>query len=343
MPALTLAEIADKIGGEVVGDGNLIITGTAEIDKAADGEITFLANSKYRPYLDNSQASAVIIDGQTSDPPAIPHIVTKDAYFAFLQTFMLYYEPVRILPIGIHPSAVIEESAVIGKDAAIGANVYIGPNVRIGDRCQIFPNCVILNDCEIGDDCLFYPLVSIRERCRIGDRAIIHNGAVIGSDGFGFAPYQGKFHKIPQVGVVVIGDDVEIGANVTIDRATMGETVVKSGVKLDNLVHLAHNVVVGENSVFAGQAGVAGSGRIGKNVMVGGQVAIVGHLTVGDGVRIAGKSGITKSIPDGETVYGVPARPIGRAKRIEAAMANLPEMQKRIRALEKKLEKLGEE
>ena len=342
MPVFTLADIAAKIGGTLHGDPEIRISGTAEIDKASAGEITFLANPKYGSHLEKSHAAAVIVDGNSGITPAIPYILCPDAYYGFLQAFLLFNPPRKLLTPGIHPSAVVHETARLGAEACIGANAYVGPGVTIGERTQVFPNCVILDGSQIGSDCILYPLVSIRENCRIGDRVIIHNGAVIGSDGFGFAPYQGAFHKIPQVGIVVIEDDVEIGANATIDRATMGQTRVRKGVKLDNLVHLAHNVTVGEHTVIVAQTGVAGSTRIGSQVMIGGQVAVAGHISVGDGARIGACSGVSKSVAAGETVFGFVARPIMKTKRIEAVTANLPELLRRVQQLEKKLEALQE-
>jgi len=343
MPEYTLAEIAGKIGGEVHGDANIRIRGTAEIANAQKGELTFLANPKYRAQLKNTRASAVIIDAQTTQTPSLPHIKMPDAYFGFLQAFLLFNQPKQMLPAGIHPTAVIHGTAKIGSDVRIGAHVYLGRGVAIGDRSEIFPNCVILDDSSIGDDCRLYPLVSVREECQIGNRVIIHNGAVIGCDGFGFAPYQGKFHKIPQAGKVVIEDDVELGANVTIDLSTMGETRICQGVKLDNLVHIAHNVIVGKHTVMAAQTGVSGSTAIGENVMIGGQVGVVGHISIGDGARISAQAGVTKRIAPGKTVFGSPARPIFKARRIEATLNELPNMRKRLAILEQKLAKLEKE
>jgi UDP-3-O-[3-hydroxymyristoyl] glucosamine N-acyltransferase len=341
MLVFTLAEIAKQIGGKLNGDPKLEIHGVAEIDKAREGELTFLANPKYKEYLDRTRATAVVIDSKTDVDPTIPCIKVPDAYFGFLQAFLMFNKPKKLLQPGIHPSAVVHETAKIGKETAIGAHVYIGANVEMGERCQIFPNCVILDDTVVGDDCILYPAAGIRENTRIGNRVIIHNGAIIGSDGFGFAPFEGKFHKIPQVGRVVIENDVEIGANATIDRATLGETVVKQGAKIDNLVHLAHNVTVGEHTVIAAQTGISGSTRIGRYAMIGGQVGTVGHITIGDRVQIGAQSGVSKSVPEGEIVFGYPARPIMKTKRIEAALNNLPELLKRVKKLEDALEKSG--
>lgn len=340
MPVYTLAEIAGHIGGKAFGNSNIEISGIAPIDKAEKGQVTFLANPKYKAALETTHASAVIIDQKAGITPSIPYILAIDAYYGFLQTFLLFNPQERMLDSGIHSSAAVHESAKIGENAAISANVYIGAGVVIGKNTQIFPNCVILDNCKIGDDCVLYPCVTIRENCTIGNRVTIHNGTVIGSDGFGFAPHEGKYHKIPQVGRVVIEDEVEIGANATIDRATLGETVIKQGVKLDNLVHIAHNCVIGENTVIAAQTGISGSTVVGRNVVMAGQVGTVGHISIGDGVQIGAKSGVPKSIPQGEIYFGYPARPIMKAKRIEAALANLPDLLKRIKTLEKTVEKL---
>lgn len=340
MPVYSLAKIADKIGGQVFGNSSIEINDVAQIDKAKEGEITFLANPKYKLALDNTSASAVIIDQKTDITPSIPYILVMDAYYGFLQTFLLFNPEKKLLEPGIHSTAIIHESSNIGQNVSIGANVWIGPGVIVGEGTQIFPNCVILNGTKIGTDCILYPSVTIRENCVIGDRVIIHNGVVIGSDGFGFAFHEERYHKIPQVGRVIIEDDVEIGANTTIDRATIGETIIKKGVKLDNLVHIAHNCVIGENTAIAAQTGVSGSTTIGKNVVMAGQVGTVGHITIGDRVQIGAQSGVSKSIPDGEVYFGYPARPIMKSKRIEAVINNLPDLLKRIRTLEKTIEEL---
>jgi UDP-3-O-[3-hydroxymyristoyl] glucosamine N-acyltransferase len=340
MPVYTLAEIADKIGGKVFGESELRIRGVAQIEKAREDQITFLANPKYKPALENTRASAVIIDQKAKITPSIPHILVIDAYYSFLQTFLLFNPQKSLLDPGIHSTAVVYDSANVGQNVAISANVYIGDKVTIGDGTQIFPNCVILDNTQIGTDCVLYPSVTVRENCTIGDRTIIHNGAVIGSDGFGFAPHEGKYHKIPQVGKVVIEDDVEIGANTAIDRATMGETIIKKGVKLDNLIHIAHNCIIDENTVIAAQTGISGSTTIGKNVVIAGQVGTVGHISIGDRVQIGAQSGVSKSIPEGEIYFGYPARPIMKTKRIEASLNNLPDLLKKIKQLEKTVKEL---
>ncbi len=342
MKKYTLAEIGEKINGEVHGPADVIITGTAEIEKAGPTELTFLANPKYRDWLAHSRAAAVIVDERSTPPENRPYIKVDDAYFGFLQALLLFYEPKHLLDAGIHPTAIIHETVRLGKEVKIGANAYLGPGVTVGDRSEIFPNCVLLNDSKVGADSRLYPLVSVREDCIIGDRVIIHNGAVIGSDGFGFAPHGGKFYKIPQVGRVVIEDDVEIGANVTIDRGTLGETRICQGVKIDNLVHIAHNVTVGKHTVMAAQTGISGSTQIGANVMLAGQVGIIGHLRIGNRAQVAAQSGVTKDIPDGETVWGSPARPMAKARRIEVILNTLPELRKQVLELTRQVAKLRE-
>jgi len=340
MPVYTLAQIAGRIGGKVSGNTELEIDGVSQIDMATKGKITFIANPKYKQALQSTGASAVIIDAKADITPSIPFIIVADAYFGFLQTFLLFNPTKKILEDGIHPSAVIHDSAKVSEGVAIGANAYIGAGVVIGSKTQIFPNCVILNNSKIGDGCTLYPSVTVREECSIGDRVIIHNGTVIGSDGFGFAFHEGKYHKIPQLGRVVIEDDVEIGANTTIDRATMGETVIKKGVKLDNLIQIAHNCVIGENTVIAAQTGISGSTTVGRTVVIAGQVGLVGHIKIGDGAQLGAQSGVTNNVPDGGIYFGYPARPAMRAKRIEAVVNNLPDLRKRIKSLEKEISEL---
>ncbi len=340
MPNFTLKELSRRVKAELHGDGTIKIKGTAKIDSASKGEITFLANPKYKHYLEGTGASAVIIDKKMEFDSPLPHLRVDDVYYRFLQIFLLFNPPPEQLKPGIHKSAVIDPSATLGKKVAIGPQVFIGQDCKIGAGTRIFPGCVIMDGVEIGNNCLLYPLVSIRESCRIGNGVIIHNGTVIGSDGFGFAPFEGKYHKIPQVGRVVVEDDVEIGANCTIDRATMGETIIRKGAKLDNLIHIAHNVDVGENTVMAAQTGISGSTKIGHHVMLGGQVGTVGHITIGDYAQVGAQSGVAKSVMEKEVVFGYPARPIMRTKRIEAVINQLPELLKRIQQLEKEIKAL---
>ncbi len=337
MPQFTLEELCRKVNGQLFGEGGTIIRGAAKIDSASTGEITFLANPRYKQYLSQTRASAIIIDKTTEIDPAIPHIRVDDVYYRFLQIFLLFNPQKETLAPGIHSSAVIDPSATLGKGVAVGAHAVIGQNCRIGEKSRIYPGCVIMDNVEIGSGCILYPLVSVRENCRIGNQVIIHNGTVIGSDGFGFAPFEGQFHKIPQIGRVVIEDEVEIGANCTIDRATMGETIIRRGAKLDNLIQIAHNVEIGEWTVMAALSGISGSTKVGHHVMLGGQVGTVGHITIGNYAQIGAQSGVPKSIPEKEIVFGSPARPMMRTKRIEAVVNQLPELLKRVQQLEREL------
>lgn len=341
MVSFTLGELSQKVGGELFGNQQLIIKGASQIETAQPGQITFLANMKYKEFLSSTKASAIIVDKRIKISEDISFIRVDDVYYRFLQIFLLFNPPKDIIKTGIHPSAEIHPSVKMGKNISIGPYVVIDQNCTIGDNTKILPGCVLMRDVKIGNNCLLYPLVSIREECEIGNNVIIHNGAVIGSDGFGFAPFQGRFHKIPQIGQVIIEDDVEIGANSTIDRAMMGKTVIKKGAKLDNLIQIAHNVEVGESTVMAAQSGISGSTKIGHHVMIAGQAGTVGHITIGDYVQIGAQTGVSKSIPDNEIVFGSPARPIMRMKRIEAIVNQLPELNKKMREIENLLEKLS--
>ncbi|HFB67397.1 MAG TPA: UDP-3-O-(3-hydroxymyristoyl)glucosamine N-acyltransferase [Calditrichae bacterium] len=334
MPRYTLHEIARHINGVIEGDGDLEIHSPAEIASAEKGQITFLANPRYQHYLETTQASAIIVDRTTPVPEHLAAVRVEDPYVAFLQVVRLFFPPREFLDPGVHPTAVVDASARLGDDVRIGANAVIGKGVSIGDGSRIFPGVVIMENVKIGKNCVLYPGVVIREDCEIGDHVILHSGVVIGSDGFGFAFQQGKYEKIPQVGRVVIESNVEIGANTAIDRATLGETRIGEGTKIDNLVQIAHNVRIGKHCVMSGQVGIAGSTHIGDYCVFGGQVGVNGHIRIGNKVTVAAKAGVTKDIEDGQTVFGFPARPIQKMRRIEATISQLPELVKRIRQLE---------
>lgn len=337
--AIRLAEIASWIGATIDGDDSTEITGLAKIEEAQSGSLSFIANPKYAKYIETSGASAVLVDRQF---PASGKTLlrTDDPYFAFLQCARHFYQRAPQVATGVHPTAVIGEGTTLGKDVAIGAYVVIGRDCRIGDGTTIFPLTFIGDSVTIGDQCLLYANVSVREECRIGNRCIVHMGAVIGADGFGFAFKEGRFHKLPQMGIVVLEDDVEIGANTTIDRATLGETIIRQGAKLDNLIQIAHNVEIGEHTAMAAQAGVSGSTKIGKYVQIGGQAGFTGHIQIGDQAKVGAQAGITKSVANGEFVSGYPARPFRTEMRELAALGKLPELLKQVRALEKRIEEL---
>lgn len=339
-----LAELADFLGGRLQGNPDLNVTGIAKIEEAGEGQITFISNPKYEKFLANTRASAVICSYDTNIPDQGPKhsIRVDDPYSAFLFTLERFNPPVSWSVPGIHPSAVIDKTVSIGKDVFIGPGVVIYAGVKIGDFCRIHANSVIGPGSSLGDQCLLYPNVTVYHQVQIQDRVIIHAGAVIGSDGFGFVPGKdGVYRKIPQMGFVILENDVEIGANTTIDRATLGATVIKHGTKLDNLIQIAHNVNVGENTVMAAQVGVAGSVKIGSGCQIGGQVGIAGHLEIANQVNIGAQSGVSKSLTQsGFTYFGTPAKPVKEAFRQEGAMRQLPLLLRQVKELEDKLHSL---
>ncbi len=330
---MTAAEIARFLGGRLVGDGDVVIRGLAKIEEAGRGDLSFIANIKYTRFLDTTQAGAVLVaPGARSTTTTV--IEVTDPYADFLRMLEMFHAQRPWLEPGVHASAVIAPDAVLGAGVAVGALSFIGPRSVVGEGTVIYPQVTIAADVIVGRHCQIHSQVSLREQVRLGDRVIIHDGAVIGSDGFGFALQDGAYHKIPQLGTVTIGDDVEIGANTTVDRATLGETVIQRGTKLDNLIQVAHNVVVGADTVIAAQTGISGSARIGERCRIGGQVGIAGHLRMGDGVQVAAQAGIAGDVPAGEVISGSPARPHALWKRIEASLTRLPDLFRRVRELE---------
>lgn len=344
---MKLKEICEHLDGELSGDGNIEITGVSGINEALPTQITFVANPKYIAALATTQAGAIIIGhGVPGNGKSI--IRVKDPYWAFVQVLQMFSSDKnrRAFP-GIDKTAILGENVKLGERVSIQAFTYIADNVEIGDDTVIQPYVYIGEGTKIGADGLIYPHVSIREEVTIGDRVIIHCGAVIGSDGFGFAPVNKRQHKIPQIGTVVIEDDVEIGANTTIDRATLAETRIKRGTKLDNLVQIAHNVVIGEDCCLAAQVGIAGSTTLGDRVNIAGHGGAAGHLTLGDDSVVYAKSAVTKDMPPGSHLSGFPARPHKQELRIHAATRKLPQLlpeftklQKRVAELEAKLQEL---
>ncbi|MCM8800931.1 MAG: UDP-3-O-(3-hydroxymyristoyl)glucosamine N-acyltransferase [Candidatus Omnitrophica bacterium] len=336
----TVKEIAELIDGKIEGEEELVITGISGIKEALEGDITFVANPKYLPLVGKTRASAIITSFDLARTVPKTFIRTHNPSLAFAKLISLLRPQELTHPKGIHPTVILAKSAKLGKNISIGAYSVIEEDVSIGDNTVIYPHTYIGKQTKIGKDCLIYSHVSIRERISIGDRVIIHSGTVIGSDGFGYVTVDGIHHKIPQMGIVEIGDDVEIGANVTIDRARFEKTLIGSGTKIDNLVQIAHNVVIGENSIIVAQVGISGSTVIGKNVTLAGQVGVVGHISIGDGAVVAAQSGVSKSIPAFTTVWGYPAKPMETAKRINACIQNLPRLYKHVEEIKRKIEEL---
>ncbi len=335
----TLKEIAKLIGGRVIGDGDVLITGASGIREATEGEITFLSNPKYSSLMDKTGASSIVTSTEAQKTNK-PIILTDNPSLAFIKIISMFTPEEVGHPRSIDFTTVMGKNVTLGHNVAIGAYSVIGDDVVIGDNAIIYAGCYIGHHTKIGVGTLIYPHVSIRERINIGSRVIIHSGTVIGSDGFGFATIKGAHHKIPQVGTVEIGDDVEIGANVTIDRARFDKTVIGCGTKIDNLVQIAHNVVIGENSLIVAQVGISGSTIIGNNVTLGGQAGLVGHINIGDNSIVTAQSGVAKSIPADTMVSGYPARPYMTTQRVNASLQNLPKLFDLVKELKKKIDSL---
>jgi UDP-3-O-[3-hydroxymyristoyl] glucosamine N-acyltransferase len=340
-------QIAAMIDGKIQGDGSVMVASFGKIEEAAKGQLAFLANPKYEEYLYSTKASVIIVnETQELKQPVQPTLIrVKDAYSAFAALLAKYQEIVAQQMVGIQEPSYIAKTATIGERVFIGAFAYIGERVTIGNSVKIFPQVFLGDNVTVGDESQLHAGVKIYHDCVIGKQVTIHAGTVIGSDGFGFAPQtDGSFKKVPQMGNVVVEDQVEIGANATIDRATIGSTVIKAGAKLDNLIQVAHNVEVGHHTVIAAQAGVSGSTKIGNNVMIGGQAGIVGHLQIADGSKINAQSGVSKSIKiPNSAVTGSPAFDYTSALRSQALSRNLPEMEKRIKELEHLIKQLLQE
>ncbi|WP_372807878.1 UDP-3-O-(3-hydroxymyristoyl)glucosamine N-acyltransferase [Pontiella sp.] len=332
---MKLADIAEQLGGLLEGDGDLEIRSVAGLKEAGSGDLSFLANPKYAAQVATTKASAVIVPLDWDREVACALVRCGNSDHAFAQAAELFYEPVPVPPAGVHPSAVVDESAQLGEGVSIGPNCTVEAGVVIGANTVLQANCVVAYKSVIGADCMLYPLVSVREFCRIGDRVIVHNGTVIGSDGFGYAvQVDGSRTKIPQIGIVVIEDDVEIGANVAIDRARFGKTRIGKGTKIDNLVQVAHNVVIGEHAVMCGQSGISGSTTVGARVIMAGQSGLAGHLEVGDGAIVGAQAGVMKDIPAKDFVIGSPAMSHMQTKKMIANMVTLPKLKEKVRQLE---------
>jgi UDP-3-O-[3-hydroxymyristoyl] glucosamine N-acyltransferase len=337
----TAQQIADLLNGNIEGNGNVEVRSVAKIEDGCHGDLCFLANEKYTPFIYSTNASVVIVNNSFTPDKNINATLIKveDAYSSFSKLLQVYNK-MKFNKIGLSDKADINTNTTIGNDAYIGAFTTISEGVIIGENVKIYPNCYIGENVKIAKNTIIFPNVSIYHDCEIGENNIIHSGVVIGSDGFGFAPDEdNNYNKISQIGNVKIGNDVEIGANTTIDRATMGSTIIENGVKLDNMIQIAHNVIIGKNTVIAAQTGIAGSTKIGKHCMIGGQVAVSGHLNIADEVKVAGQSGIAGDITEkGKVVQGPMAFDIRDFQRSYIVFRKLPEMYKSLRNLQKKID-----
>ncbi len=344
--SFTLSELAARVGGEVVGDGAARIQRVAPLEEAGPGDISFFTNPKYRAAFQASRASAVIVGPGETAAPGKNLLAARNAYLAFARISTLFHPPRAPVP-DVAPEAFVHPGARVAPSAEIMPLATVGAGAEVGARTILFPGVHVGEGARVGEDCILYPNAVVRERCILGNRVVLQPGCVVGSDGFGFAfdmageAGQGPSHfKVPQAGVAVIEDDVELGANTCVDRGTLGATVVRRGAKVDNLVQIAHNVEVGPLSLLAAQAGIAGSTRLGMGVLLGGQVGIVGHLDIGDRAQFAAQTGVMRDVEAGAVRSGSPSRPHAEWLRIEAALRRLPELVKEVRRLQKEIEEL---
>lgn len=335
-----LRELAQWVDGTVIGDGEIEISGVAAVEEARAGEITFIANPKYLPKLSQTNASAIIVSKEVTQADK-PLLCVTNPYLAFGKILTLFSQK-PYQPKGIDSNAWISPTARLGKDLTLYPFVYIGDRCSIGDRVTLYPGVSVGGDSSIGEDSILHPNVSIYSGTIIGRRVILHSGVVVGSDGFGYVKEGKKNVKIPQVGTVEIEDDVEIGANTTIDRATLGKTIIRRGVKIDNLVQVAHNVTIGEDSIIVAQVGISGSTKIGNNVTLAGQVGVVGHIEIGDNVMVGAQAGVTHDLPADQGYVGSPALPHREFLRAITVFPKLPEMRKILIEIEKRLKKIEE-
>ena len=333
---LTVAELAQRLGCPFEGDGDVVIRGVSSLESAGEGDLVFLALPKYRLLFEQTKASAAIVSLEEKEGK-IPYLRSKIPNLTFLQAIKIFFQPYLPEP-GIHPKAVLADSSKLGKDVTVGAYSVVGEDVEIGDGTVIFPHVAVYPYVKIGTDCILHSQVTVREGCTIGNRVILQNGAVIGADGFGYAQKGDGTHiKIPQMGTVILEDDVEVGANTAIDRAAMDKTIIRRGTKIDNLVQIAHSVEVGKNTLIIAQVGIAGSSKIGKNVIIAGQVGIPDHINIGDNSIIAGQTGVISDLPAGSTVLGTPHMNIKEYWKMWANIKKIPELIKELKELKSKL------
>jgi UDP-3-O-[3-hydroxymyristoyl] glucosamine N-acyltransferase len=337
MQTRTLGELAQYVGGRVFGDPNVLIKSASTLGRAQEGDISFLANAKYERQLRTTKASAVIVGKETGNA-SVPLLIADDPYYAFMQIMVLLHGHRKHKKVGVSPRASISDSAKVGADCHIHDFAMIADEARVGDGCIIYPGVYIGQNVQVGNDCIFYPNVTIYDGSQIGNRVIVNANSAIGEDGFGYASHKGVHHKIPQTGIVVIEDDVEIGACCGVERGTLGDTVIGQGSKLGDLVAIGHGTKVGSHCLLVAQVGIAGSTTLGHHCVVGGQVGIVGHVNIGNNVTIAAQAGVINSIPDGMVVLGAPAIEVNQGKRAYSMIQYLPEMRQSIRNLQSQIE-----
>jgi UDP-3-O-[3-hydroxymyristoyl] glucosamine N-acyltransferase len=333
-------EIAEFLKAAVIGDKDVVIRDIKGIDEAVEGDLTFIANPRYRKKIESTRASAILVSPDTKKSPKT--LIVVDDPYASLAKLLAWFYPREEAAEGISSLAFIEKGASVAEDAVIYPFVSVGSKARIESGAVLHPGVAVGREAVIGEKSVLYPNVTVYPGCLIGKRVILHAGVVVGSDGFGYANPGRENLKVPQVGIVQIDDDVEVGANTTIDRGTLGKTWIKRGVKIDNQVQIAHNVVIGENSIIVSMVGISGSTKLGRSVVLGGQAGLVGHITLGDGVMVAARSGVVKDVPSGQIVSGAPAVPHGEWLRIQAVISKLPEMRSTMLSLSKKIEELEE-
>lgn len=340
MQEKTLGELAEYVGGRVQGDPSVIIRSTSTLGRAGEGEISFLSNRKYEKQLRTTRASAVIV-GKDSGDSSVPQLITDDPYYAFMQIMVLLHGHRKHKKVGISPRANISDTAKIGSGCHINDNVTVADGVSIGDGCIVYPGVYIGEGAQIGNDSIIYANVTIYDGCLLGNRVIINANTTIGEDGFGYATHKGAHHKIPQVGLAVIEDDVEIGTCCGIERGTLGDTVIGQGTKIGDLVAIGHGTQIGSHCLLVAQVGIAGSTTVGHHCVIGGQAGIVGHITIGNNVTIGAQAGVINNVPDGMVILGAPAIEAGQARRAYGMIRCLPELRQSMRSLQNRVEEIA--